>query len=347
MSRLDLHCCADGDCELFRKINPASRLLASLSGNPTNGEGTPMEAGAKDKLMRERLTTAISAVKTLMTLQKDRDWLLCSAQEDATRLADELHALEHKGSSFESRPQPQPKCTRPRRACSAALSHAERLEMAKDEHGRAVERVRQIECDIEIDMTRRLSQSLQGRKLGLIYRCFKTTYATTWNDGDQDVKAVIKLTPRNNTDQMRSTRNEIAAYHRLRPLQGTCIPRLLDYGRTELDGKRYFAIVMERIEDRDLGAQQMPDFRPSIGKLSSQERAACWEAVKKMHELGIIHRDIRGSNLMFRDNLPGPNRIPVLIGLACAAIVEDINDQDKDWDYAYFEQMFDENRIPF
>ncbi|KAJ2778806.1 hypothetical protein H4R18_004378, partial [Coemansia javaensis] len=70
-------------------------------------------------------------------------------------------------------------------------------------------------------------------------------------------------------------------------------------------------------------------------------------AVKKMHDLGVIHQDIRGSNLMFRDNLPGPNRIPVLIGLACAAIVEDINDQDKDWDYAYFEQMFDENRIPF
>ncbi|KAJ2785433.1 hypothetical protein H4R18_000516 [Coemansia javaensis] len=318
---------------------------------------------AKDKLMRERLTTAISAVKTLMTLQKDRDWLLRSAQEDATRLADELHALKRKNPDSEHEPEPQPKRARPRRACSTALSHAERLKMAKDEHDRAVERVRQIEeeyadplaqaeaaadkASIEIDMTRRLSQSLQGRKLGLIYRCFKTTYATTWNDGEQEVKAVIKVTPRNDTNQMFSTRNEIIVYHRLRSLQGTCIPRLLDYGRTELNGKRYFAVVVERIEDRKLGAQQMPDFRPSIGKLSDRERAACRDAIGKMHDLGVIHWDIRGSNLMFRDNLPGPSRIPVFIGLACAAILDNISDEDEDEDYACLKQMFDENHVPF
>ncbi|KAJ2779808.1 hypothetical protein H4R18_003803 [Coemansia javaensis] len=339
----------------------------------------------KDSLLRKRLTTAISAVKALAYVQKERDWLHRSAQEDAARLADELATLERKSPGPEPEPRPQPKRARPRRACSAALSHAERLEMVRNKHDRAVERVRQIEREYAgrvdqaevavspnnndapakdaapsstdasedeslptltdpaagagIDMTRRLGQSLQGRKLGLIDSCFKKTYGTTWNDGEQEVKAVLKVTPRSDTRRIIATRREIAAYHRLRPLQGTCIPRLLDYGRTGLGGKRHFAVVMERIEDRDLGARQMPDFRPSIGKLSSQERAACWEAISKMHDLGVIHRDIRGSNLMFRDNLHGPNRTPAFIGLGEAATVDDINDEDKAQEYEYLEQI--------
>ncbi|KAJ2776586.1 hypothetical protein H4R18_005591, partial [Coemansia javaensis] len=158
-----------------------------------------------------------------------------------------------------------------------------------------------------IDMTRRLSQSFQGRKLDHIHISFKTTYATTWNDGTRDVKVVLKATPRSDARRILAARHEIAAYHRLRPLQGTCIPRLLDYGRTEPNGEKCFGIVMERIEDRDLGAQKMLDFRPSIGKLSDQERAACRDVIRKIHDLGVVHRDIRGGNLMFRDNLPGPN----------------------------------------
>ncbi|KAJ2781627.1 hypothetical protein H4R18_002771 [Coemansia javaensis] len=371
MRRLDLHCCADGGCELFRKINPASRLLASLSGNPTNGKSTPMEVAmyredrerlgtsAKDKLMRERLTTAISAVKALAAVQKKRDPLLLSAQEDAARLGNELHALKRKN---------------PDSANDAALSHAERLKIAENKHDRAMERILRIVRDddapakeavqpstdapegktrllllpgpaagIEVDMTHRLSQSLQGRKLRLILDRFKKTFATTWNDDNQDVKAVVKLTPRNDTNQMRSTRNEVATYQHLHSLQGTCIPRFLDYGCTELDGKEYFAIVMERIEGRDLAAQEILDFRPSLGWLSDQEKAACREGLARIHELGVSYWDIRGSNLMFRDNLPGPNRIPVFIGITRATVADELYSVEVDGQRDRLEQIFTEN----
>ncbi|KAJ2785469.1 hypothetical protein H4R18_000552 [Coemansia javaensis] len=319
----------------------------------------------KDKLMRERLTTAISAVKTLAAVQKKRDPLLRSAREDATRLGNELQALKRKSPESEHKPEPQSKRARPRRTCSTAPSHAERLEMAKVKHKRAVKRILWIvheyaeplaqaeaaadkarrgpAAGIEVDMTHRLSQSLQGRDLRLILDRFKKTFATTWNDDNQDVKAVVKLTPRNDTNQMRSTRNEVATYQHLHSLQGTCIPRFLDYGCTELDGKEYFAIVMERIEGRDLAAQEILDFRPSLGWLSDQEKAACREGLARIHELGVSYWDIRGSNLMFRDNLPGPNRTPVFIGLARATVADELYSVEVDEQREHLEEIFIEN----
>ncbi|KAJ2784092.1 hypothetical protein H4R18_001314 [Coemansia javaensis] len=75
---------------------------------------------------------------------------------------------------------------------------------------------------------------------------------------------------------------------------------------------------MERIQDREMDALGMPDVR-----------------------------NIRGSNLMFRDNIPSTIRTPAFVGLGMAVILDDQETANKAEDYERLEEMLEDNQPPF
>ncbi|KAJ2784093.1 hypothetical protein H4R18_001315 [Coemansia javaensis] len=190
------------------------------------------------KLKCERLTTAIDALEMLAAVQRERDLLRRSAREDAARLADELLALERKNEkrlemaksnhnrAAERVRQIEREYAEPLAEAEAAVDRARRGVWDIDDasaRGAAPDSADVSEdeslppltgpaASLDIDMARMLSQSLQDRKLVLIGRNSKKTFATTWNDGEQKVKAVAKIVLRSDTRQMLAMRREIAAY---------------------------------------------------------------------------------------------------------------------------------------
>ncbi|KAJ2765890.1 hypothetical protein IWQ56_003920, partial [Coemansia nantahalensis] len=155
------------------------------------------------------------------------------------------------------------------------------------------------------------------------YRC--EMFMGTW-DGSRPV--IIKAAPVDDEERADEIRNEVAVYRRLRLLQGTDIPRLLAWGSLVLHGRMLVAIVLERIEDRDMingMARDAPqpvnlDSRSALKELSDVERTACLNALGRVHRLGVVHNDIRGANVLFRDDKAGKHRSPVIIDFGFATV---------------------------
>ncbi|KAJ2803320.1 hypothetical protein H4R21_002079 [Coemansia helicoidea] len=155
------------------------------------------------------------------------------------------------------------------------------------------------------------------------YRC--EMFMGTWG-GTRPV--VVKAAPVDDEERADEIRNEVAVYRRLRLLQGTDIPRLLAWGSLVLHGRMLVAIVLERIEDRDMingMARDAPqpvnlDSRAALKELSDVERTACLNALGRVHRLGVVHNDIRGANVLFRDDKAGKHRSPVIIDFGFATV---------------------------
>ncbi|KAJ2778654.1 hypothetical protein H4R18_004468 [Coemansia javaensis] len=194
--------------------------------------------------------------------------------------------------------------------------------------------------DIDPDMERALSQDLRRRKRQKIWDTQKLVFVTTWNDGRKRIKAVVKAVHRDNPVSMDAAGLEVAAYQRLRPLQGTCVPRLLDYGNMVLDGTRYFALVLEYIRDREQHEMSMPDDRQSVARLNEAEKTACRKAIKRIHRLGVLHGCLASYNILFRDDVAGPNRVPIFISYSSSAIYDNRDVGDMEYDYTDFELIF-------
>ncbi|KAJ2784921.1 hypothetical protein H4R18_000846 [Coemansia javaensis] len=189
-------------------------------------------------------------------------------------------------------------------------------------------------ADIDPDMVRLLSQDPRRRKRRNIWGTHKSVFVTTWNDGQEQIDTVVKAARCDDHVSMDSARLEVAAYQRLQPLQGTCVPRLLDYGNMVLGGKKFFALVLEYIRGREQRDVAMVDYRLSVACLSKAEKAACRKAIKRIRRLGVLHSCLFSYNMLFRDDLPGPNRVPVFIGFSHSVFYDnhEVGDMDDDYD---------------
>ncbi|KAJ2193962.1 hypothetical protein GGH18_002381 [Coemansia sp. RSA 530] len=133
-------------------------------------------------------------------------------------------------------------------------------------------------------------------------------------------RVIIKAAPADNIEILDELRMEVRAYHRLRDLQGTIVPRVFSYGYATIDGHRFGILVIEFIgNDKIMSALDM-DQRMELKNLTDAERTACLNALGAIHKRGVIHGDIRGANLLFRSHGLGNNLEPVFIDFGFAQL---------------------------
>ncbi|KAH8914361.1 hypothetical protein BT69DRAFT_1089420 [Atractiella rhizophila] len=110
-------------------------------------------------------------------------------------------------------------------------------------------------------------------------------------------------------------RQEVAAYERLSNLQGEYIPKV--YGSYEGVEERFGVILMEILK----GA-----FDQDVEKMSFTSREKAVVALKKVHESGVLHGDIRTQNFYF-----GSERV-YLLDFSHARVC-DCGDHQSDMNY--------------
>ncbi|KAJ1735871.1 hypothetical protein LPJ61_000315 [Coemansia biformis] len=196
-----------------------------------------------------------------------------------------------------------------------------------------------FEPEVPVDLERSLDQSLLDMHLFVPltkYRC--EVFKCTWCRVHQ---VVVKAAPCNDDELVAEITNEVEIYHCLHSLQGTVIPWLYDYGHMWINGNKYMAIVVEQIEDKDLGAGLELDTRLSLTELSDAERTACMNALGRIHGLGVTHSDVRGANLLFRDKA-GQRGSPVYIDFGFAKVMDDCQQAkiDRQDDYLRLLKVF-------
>ncbi|KAJ2448336.1 hypothetical protein EV183_005496 [Coemansia sp. RSA 2336] len=135
-------------------------------------------------------------------------------------------------------------------------------------------------------------------------------YSGKWADNQDVVAKVAPLDDQVLRDELCA---EIRAYNRLQDLQGTIVPQVVAYGQTHAEGEEYGILVVEKIEGEEILAADKMDTRPALTKLSDAEKTACLNALGEIHKRGVVHRDIRGANLLFRRQRPGKPLQPVFI----------------------------------
>ncbi|KAG0613049.1 hypothetical protein M758_6G072700 [Ceratodon purpureus] len=115
-------------------------------------------------------------------------------------------------------------------------------------------------------------------------------FATGWSgnivrgtyDGQQ---IVVKLAP-TGSDRAEALLTEVAAYHKLKEYWGKFVPKLVSYGTTA--GGMVVYIATEYINGFEIG----------IGTLSQGVVKEIFDALTVVHQCGVLHGDIRASNIM-------------------------------------------------
>ncbi|KAJ2768252.1 hypothetical protein IWQ56_003012, partial [Coemansia nantahalensis] len=147
-----------------------------------------------------------------------------------------------------------------------------------------------------------------GSRCGFVYK-------GRWSDGQA---VVVKAAPRDNRVAMEELRTEIRAYHRLADLQGTVLPQLVAHGRGCIEGRSVGVLAIELISGEAFLEPGEMDKRPVLKELTTSERFACVKALAAIHRRGVVHRDVRGANLLFRSSAGGAGRTPVFIDFGFA-----------------------------
>ncbi|KAJ2501593.1 hypothetical protein GGH96_001797 [Coemansia sp. RSA 1972] len=142
-------------------------------------------------------------------------------------------------------------------------------------------------------------------------------YSGRWTDRQA---VIVKATPVNKAEMLNELRVEVRAYHRLRDLQGTSVPRVVAYGYMPINGRRFGILAVEHIEDEEILPALDMDERPTLKTLTNSEKAACEDSLKKIHRRGVVHGDIRGANLLFRSRGLGNDMMPVFIDFGFAQL---------------------------
>ncbi|KAJ2771676.1 hypothetical protein IWQ57_002102, partial [Coemansia nantahalensis] len=183
---------------------------------------------------------------------------------------------------------------------------------------------------------------LEGVRLRFVQRSrCGHVYTGVWRDGQA---VVVKAAPYDDYELLDELRLELQAYGRLKDLQGGIIPRLVACGWGVTGKKRYGLLVVERIPGEMARPLDM-DQRPELTGLTHEERAACEDALRKIHERGVAHGDVRGANLLFRSSVEGAAKTPVFIDFGFAVLddgrnsgaLEEGQDDDREWLQAAFE----------
>ncbi|KAJ2609409.1 Glucose-6-phosphate 1-dehydrogenase [Coemansia sp. RSA 1365] len=104
--------------------------------------------------------------------------------------------------------------------------------------------------------------------------------------------------------------NEVQVYEHLADLQGSVIPRLLDYGLVNIHGRIHAVLALELVQD-DKSARCPP-----------QARFAAIDALREIHRRGVVHGDPRIENIIFqRSSAAGRSGLrPRIIDLAFAMV---------------------------
>ncbi|KAJ2656949.1 hypothetical protein IW148_005387 [Coemansia sp. RSA 1199] len=131
---------------------------------------------------------------------------------------------------------------------------------------------------------------------------------------------IIKAAPTNNIEILNELRMEVHAYHRLRDLQGTIVPRVFSYGYATIDGDFLGILAIEFIDNGKMMSALDMDQRMELKNLTDAEKTACLNALGAIHKRGVIHGDIRGANLIFRSRGLGNNLEPVFIDFGFAQL---------------------------
>ncbi|KAJ2501605.1 hypothetical protein GGH96_001809 [Coemansia sp. RSA 1972] len=143
------------------------------------------------------------------------------------------------------------------------------------------------------------------------------TCSGRWTDRQA---VIVKATPVNKAEMLNELHVEVRAYHRLRDLQGTSVPRVVAYGYMPINGRRFGILAVEHIEDEEILPALDMDERPTLKTLTNSEKAACEDSLKKIHRRGVVHGDIRGANLLFRSRGLGNDMMPVFIDFGFAQL---------------------------
>ncbi|KAJ1851043.1 hypothetical protein LPJ76_006254 [Coemansia sp. RSA 638] len=134
---------------------------------------------------------------------------------------------------------------------------------------------------------------------------------------------IIKAAPTNNIEILNELRMEVRAYHRLRDLQGTIVPRVFSYGYATIDGDFFGILAIEFIDNGKMMSALDMDQRMELKNLTDAEKTACLNALGAIHRRGVVHGDIRGANLLFRSRGLGNNLEPVFIDFGFAQLTGD------------------------
>ncbi|KAJ2657781.1 hypothetical protein IW148_005007 [Coemansia sp. RSA 1199] len=145
-------------------------------------------------------------------------------------------------------------------------------------------------------------------------------YSAQLNDGQH---ILIKAAPTDNVEILNELRMEVRAYHRLRDLQGTIVPRVFSYGYATIGRYRFGILAIEFIGNHKIMLPLEMDQRMELKNLTDAEKTACLNALGAIHKRGVIHGDIRGANLIFRSHGLGNNLEPVFIDFGFAQLTGD------------------------
>ncbi|KAJ2558902.1 hypothetical protein GGH12_005653, partial [Coemansia sp. RSA 1822] len=165
----------------------------------------------------------------------------------------------------------------------------------------------------DLDAARVSLEFIKNSRCGLI--C-----SGRWIDGQT---VIVKAAPVKKIEMLNELRVEVRAYHRLRDLQGTVVPRVVAYGYMPINGRRFGILAVERIEGEEILPALDMDERSTLKTLTNSEKAACKDSLKKIHRRGVVHGDIRGANLLFRSHGPGNDLLPVFIDFGFAQLAGD------------------------
>ncbi|KAI8317891.1 hypothetical protein GQ54DRAFT_323902 [Martensiomyces pterosporus] len=94
--------------------------------------------------------------------------------------------------------------------------------------------------------------------------------------------------------------NEVQVYQHLRDLQGDAIPRLVEHGLVEINGRLYVALVLELIEDA-LFEGVMDASREEALRAGCDDdlKRAVLAVLEKIHSRGVANGDPRAYNVLF------------------------------------------------
>lgn len=115
-------------------------------------------------------------------------------------------------------------------------------------------------------------------------------FATGWSGkivrGTYEGQNIVVKLARIGFDCAEALMREVSAYHMLKEFWGKYVPQLVSYGTTV--GGTIMYIAMEEFNGYEIG----------MGPLSQEVVEEIFDALAAVHQCGILHGDIRPSNIM-------------------------------------------------